>query len=118
MLREATVITATGAVLAGNLYGRELALDLEGKLCTSLGTLPCTIWQTHGALGLSSSVYSGLPFLLLFVFFVYRGFYTNPPPVLFCSDKQTPNLLSLAMPCLPFPLCPNQFKPVKWSPNE
>jgi len=87
MLREATVIAETGAALVGNLYGRELASDSEGKLCTSLG-----LWRAqygkHTALwDCLPVVYSGLPFLLLFVFFVCRGFYTNPPPVLFYSDS-------------------------------
>lgn len=33
----------------------------------------CTIWQTHGALGLSSSVHNGLSFSLPFAFFLCRN---------------------------------------------
>jgi len=119
MLREATVIAETGAALAGNLYGRELASDSEGKLCTSLG-----LWRAqygkHTALWdfLSTVAYHSCCYLCSL--FAEVSTRTRRPcffiPIL--HHKQIANLLSLVMPCLPFPLCPTQFKPVKGSPNE
>ena len=121
MLREATVITETAAVLAGNLYGRELALDLEGKLCTSL-----RLWRAQygkrmalwDCLPMSTVAYHSCCYLCSL--FAEASTRTRCPCFLvpIHHHKQTPNLLSLAMPCLPFPLCPNRFKPVQGSPNE